>query len=628
MLPIDRVYRDAARGAVIAAGVAATMTLFLGTMAAAMPEPEPLGPNGLPVDSSTVPNEWPMYNKGYNGQRYSELRDVTPQTAQNLKEVCRVPLLALGAFQSGPVVIDGTIYVTAGRRTVAVNARDCAVRWMHDYQPEQSEAVPTNRGVAVLNGKIFRGTGDARLLALDALTGKVIWKNVVGDPVMGETLTGAPMAWNGLVFVGLAGGDLGIRGRITAFDAATGREVWRFNTVPREDEPGAKTWQQPEAAKQGGGGGGTWSSFALDPSTAELFIPVGNPAPAYAPAYRPGDNLYTNSVLVLDARTGALKWWYQLSPNDGRDLDLAAAPILYYDSQQRSVLAFAGKNGYVHGVDRKTHKLLFRTAVTTIENEGKVPTPAGVHFCPGIVGGTEWNGPALDPERKLLYVGAVDLCNTIKSEPPQYRVGNVYWGGSWTSDETGTGWITAVDQDTGAVRWRYNAGTPVISALTPTAGGVLFAGTTGGDFLVLDSATGAVLRKIPAGGGMAGGIVTYQLDRKQYVAFASGNLSRIMLSTIGEPTLVILRADAPLAPGTAADTAHGKSLYDSVCATCHGPNGSALAGHSLQNLKARLTLEQTIKKIEEPNAPMPKLYPNPLSARDVLDIATYLRTGL
>jgi alcohol dehydrogenase (cytochrome c) len=264
--------------------LAAATLLEAGAEAVSSPGEQPLAVS--PVDSNDVRGEWPMYNNGYNGQRYSELRDLTPETVLNLQEVCKFPVAALGAFEAAPVMVDGTLYITAGPRTAAIDARNCALRWMNDYNPAQREAVRTNRGVAVMNGKVFRGTGDARLIALDSTTGRAIWKDVVGDPTRGEAISGAPLTWNGLVIVGLAGGDFGIRGRITAFDGETGREIWRFNTIPKDDEAGAKTWRVREGSGLGGGGGGTWSSFALDPSTAELFVPVGNPEPAGLSAWR------------------------------------------------------------------------------------------------------------------------------------------------------------------------------------------------------------------------------------------------------------------------------------------------------------------------------------------------------
>jgi len=606
------------RSSIIAAFLALLIALP-GARAAGNP------PAPAPQESSV----WAMYNKDYDGRRYSSLRELNADSARYLREVCRVQVQPLGALQAGPVLVDGKIFVTAENRTMAIDARDCRVHWTNDYVPEQPQAVTTNRGVAVADGRLFRGTGDARLVALDAATGKMIWKDVVGNPDTGECISGAPLAWNGLVIVGIAGSDLGVRGRIMAFDAATGREVWRFNTIPRGNEPGAETWKIPEGVKHGGGGGGTWSSFALDPATAELFVPVGNPEPAYAPSFRVGDNLFTNSMLVLDARTGQVRWWYQLSPNDGRDLDLAAAPLLYHDTAGRSVVAFAGKNGYLHAVDRDTHQLLFRTPITTIENEGKTPTPEGVHFCPGIVGGTEWNGPAVDPVNKLIFGGAIDWCSTIKTEVPKYRVADVNWGGSWTFDDHKTGWITAVDQDTGAIRWRLETGGPFMAAMTPTAGGVLLTGTSAGQFLVIDSATGKIIRSIDVGGGLAGGVITYRADGQQYVALDTGNLARaVTLGSVGSPTMVILKLDLPASATPRGDLDNGKSLYAAVCATCHGAGGRGVPGHPLDEVHLHLDFMQIVGRIKAPKAPMPKLYPGQLRDQDVLDLAAYLQSGL
>ena len=226
--------------------------------------------------------------------------------------------------------------------------------------------------------------------------------------IRSEEFTAAPIAWNGLVFIGPAGGDFGIRGRVAAFDAQTGREVWRFHTIPEGGEAGAETWTLPATVKHGGGG--TWTSYTLDPVTRELFVPVGNPAPGYAPEKRPGANLYTNSVVVLDAATGKLKWFYQLDPNDGFDWDLGAAPMLYQDGPRQGRVALGSKDGHVYVLDRQSHKLLFKTEVTTISVRDAKPALKGTNVCPGALGGVEWNGPSYSPLLNTIYVGAVDWC--------------------------------------------------------------------------------------------------------------------------------------------------------------------------------------------------------------------------
>ena len=583
--------------------------------------------------------EWPTYNNGYDGQRYSALSAIDARNVGRLGQVCGARIVDAGAFQAGPLVIGGTIYVTAATTTVALDARNCAERWRADYMPDGPVSVPVNRGAAYLDGKLFRGTVDGHLVALDSATGHVLWRVSAVDVAKGEALTSAPIAWRKLVFIGTAGGDLGIRGRMMAFDADTGREVWRFDTIPTGNQPGAESWTVSDTALKGGGA--MWSSYTLDTTTGELFIPVGNPAPAFNPAFRPGKDLYTNSLVVLDAATGALKWYYQLKSPDGDDHDLGAPPMLYRNSAGVPVVALAGKDGYAYGVDRRTHKLLFRTAVTTIKNADTPPTAEGFMVCPGSSGGTKWNGPAFDPVRKSIFVPATDWCNFLKATPPRYEARKPYWGGTFEFDRTpgaATGWINALDSDSGKIRWRYHTETVTGAAVTPTAGGVLLTGDANGNFLVLDSDTGKLLSRTVFNGALAGGIVTYALDGRQYVAFTTGNISRSTSELAGPPTVVIMglidaghpamrqasippvESQAALKPG---DAARGKILYQQSCISCHGADGTAMAGFNLKDIGGRMNPGQLADWIKSPKAPMPKLFPLPYGAQDVADIAAY-----
>jgi alcohol dehydrogenase (cytochrome c) len=574
---------------------------------------------------------WGGFNKTYDGQRFSPLREINTENVASLKETCRVKIAQRGAFQAGPVVIDGTIFVTTSVDTVALDPTNCAVKWKHVWHPEQNERFAINRGVAYLDGRVFRGTADGRLLALDAATGKVLWTDVVGDPDVGEYVSSAPIAWNGLVFVGTSGSDWAIKGRIMAYEAASGREVWRFTTIPTGNEIGADSWKTQEWAQHGGGG--TWSHFALDPLTAELFVPVGNPVPDFAPEDRPGANLFTDSVLVLDTRTGAVKWWYQLVPHDGRDLDLAAAPMLYRNDNQRSVVALAGKDGYVHVVDRETHQLLFKTAVTTIENEGKPAAPEGTRFCPGIAGGVEWNGPALDATRRSIFVGSVDWCTITKPGHSTYNAGDLAYGGNWQlTRDNPRGWVVALDADTGKVKWRYHADAPVLAGVTATAGGIVLTGDNAGNFLALDSGSGKVLKKIETGGSMSGGVVTYEQGGKQYIAFTAGNVSRTIYGAGGRPTLVILQAETLVERKTAAsdtpDPEHGAEVFRQTCTGCHGSDGANIAGFNLKGLKNRMTTDQIMTWLQNPAPPMPKVFPLPLDEqdqKDLRDVTAYIQ---
>jgi alcohol dehydrogenase (cytochrome c) len=597
---------------------------------------------GTACAAKDMPNtEWPSYNNGYDSQRYSTLNGINAGNVKSLVQVCSLKIADAGAFQAGPLVIDGIIYVTAATTTVALDARTCAERWRADYTPTAPVSVPVNRGAAFLEGKLFRGTVDGKLMSMDAASGKVVWLVNVTDATKGESLTSAPIAWRGMVFIGSGGGDLGIKGKMLAFDAATGKEIWRFNTIPTGNEPGAETWEAKDTALTGGGG--MWTSYTLDTKAGELFVPVGNPAPALNQAYRPGKNLYTDSMVVLDAATGALKWWYQLKNPDSVDHDLGAAPVLYKDSKGHDVVAMAGKDGFAYGVDRATHKLLFRTATTTIKNEGVAPTPEGFMVCPGLSGGTKWNGPAFDPALKSLFVPATDWCNMLKLGTPTYSAGKPFWGGSFEFDKTpgaATGWINALDSDTGKIRWRYHTLTVTGAAVTPTAGGIVFTGDADGDFLVLDSKTGKLLLKTAMTGPLAGGIVTYMLDGKQYVAFTTGNISRSAAELVGIPTMVIMAlsdnahpaivkankatevAEGPSRPG---DAGRGKALYSQTCITCHGADGTMLPDYNLKGIKARKDQEALVQWIKNPKPPMPRMFPAPFSAQDVEDIAAYVK---
>lgn len=583
--------------------------------------------------------DWPAYNNTANGQRYAELDQINTTNVDQLKEVCRLQVDDAGTFQAGLVALDGTLYFTNAHDTLAVDARTCAVRWRHHYQPQQAEVFQVNRGVAYANGKVFRGTPDARLLAIDAATGKTLWQHQAGDSVQGEFFSAVPAAWQGTIILGTAGGDWGIRGRVMAFDQNDGRELWRFYTIPRGKEVGAETWKNVGSARYGGGG--SWTTYTLDMASGEVFVPVGNPAPDFVPSHRPGENLFTNSLVVLDARTGALKWWHQMESNDGLDLDLGAAPALYWDSLGEAMVAFGSKDGHLYAVNRETRKRVFKTAVTTVKKPATAPTREGVYTCPGPLGGVEWNGPAYDAKTKQLVVGAVDWCAHIKSDDVAYQPGKFMVAGGWQMDEQRSGWISAVDPDTGKLRWQYHASGPVVAGLTPTAGGLTFAGDLDGNLLALDSATGEVRYKQSAGGALAGGVITYAAGGTQYVAVTAGNVSRASFGDGGKPTLVVYSlageaAGAPVAaaaaapsgttPSGAPDLIRGKARFGQSCAGCHGAQGEGAVGPTLVGLSKRLDLAATIQWIKNPSAKMPRLYPGSLSDQDVADIAAYLQT--
>jgi alcohol dehydrogenase (cytochrome c) len=584
--------------------------------------------------------DWPAYNNTANGQRYSPLAQITAENVIRLKEVCRLKIDDSGTFQAGLVEIGGVIYLTNSHDTLAVDATTCAAQWRHEYQPEQEDVFQINRGVAVANGKLFRGTPDGRLLAIDASSGKTRWQEQIGDPMQGEFFSSVPAVWQGSLILGAAGSDWGIRGRIMAFDQDTGRELWRFYTIPRDQETGADTWANRKSARYGGGG--TWSTYTLDMAAGEVFVPVGNPAPDFVPSHRPGQNLFTNSVVVLNARTGALKWWHQMAPNDGLDLDVGAAPMLYWNSKGDPMVAIGSKDGYVYSVNRETHRRAFATAVTTIRKPTHAPDAAGVHSCPGPVGGVEWNGPAYDHKTQQIVIGAVDWCALIKSGNVDFRPGQLLIGGMWVWDEQRSGWVSALDPDSGKVRWQYHADAPVVAGVTPTAGGVTFTGDMAGNLLALDSRDGKLLLKTATGGALAGGVISYARGGRQYVAITSGNVSRLSFGENGKPSLVIyalaentaaVASAAPLAsndvPTTAppaqllGDAARGGDIYQKNCAACHGGHGEGAVGPALSGLHVRRSLAAIVEWIVKPSNKMPQLYPATLNAQAVADVAAF-----
>jgi len=595
------------------------------------------GEGPAPVVSATGESEWPMYNKNYQGQRFSPLDQIDKTNVARLGEVCRGKVAEGGTLHAGPLVVNGLIIVTAGADTTAIDARNCTVRWKHTHVAEGPEMLPANRGAGHADGVVYRGTSDGRLLALDVKSGHLLWKVQAADSSKGEYISSAPLVWNGRILAGISLSEFGIRGRMTAYDIKDGHELWRFHTIPRGKEVGAETWKR--AATAATGGGGLWTSYALDPEAGEVFLPVANPNPALDARYRPGSNLFTNSLVVLDAKTGQLKWWYQAVAGDFREWDLAAPPVLYDDANGRKVVAIAGKDGHVHLIDRATHKRIFKTSVSTRRNDNKPLTMGGLRFCPGILGGFQWNSPGLDPVRRNLYAGTVEWCAIAQYEPVKdVKAGQLAFGGRFGYDREGpTGRMTALDADTGEIQWQVKHDAPIVSAVLPTAGGVVFMGDLGGNLLAMDSDKGTELKRIQTGGSIAGGIVTYQLDGKQYIALTSGNVSRLTFGGVGAPSIVVLALDAqgaapaavtPEAPAApvvgSGDALKGRMVYASNCSTCHGAKGEGGVGPALKGVHSRLGATQLVEWIKNPGSKMPKLFPSVLTERDVSDVTAFV----
>lgn len=502
--------------------------------------PTGTGPSQQELTDASNPSDWLYATGSYAGTRYSPLTQINRQNVGGLSVACLYQLGSTETFQTNPVVRGGVMYVTTARVTAAIDAATCRPRWSHRWEPQDTELWPTNRGLAIKDGYVFRGTADGYLVALDASDGHLLWARQVAKPSAGETITMPPMAFEDLVLIGPAGSENKIRGWIAAFRIADGQPVWRFNTVPRPGERGAETWGN--ADKFPVGGGSVWTPMSLDPVKGELYVPVTNPAPDMPSQLRPGANLYTNSIVALDVRTGRLRWYEQLVPNDARDWDLTQVSPLYRGTvrgKARNLVVTAGKDGMLTILDRDSHERLASTAVTTrLNTEGPIPKQ-GQRVCPGFLGGVEWNGPALNPGTNLLYVPAVDLCMTlVPDDSVTFTPGELYIGGKFIPDSASQGWLTAVDASDGSIRWRYRSPRPMVGGVVTTAGGLVFAGELTGDLVAFDAESGRELYRMYTGGGIVGGMATYAVGGTQYLATTTGGGS-MTFGRDGSPTIVV-----------------------------------------------------------------------------------------
>jgi alcohol dehydrogenase (cytochrome c) len=486
--------------------------------------------------------DWPSYNRTLTSERYVPFDQINKTNVSRLKQLCIYDLNVDASFQTGPIVIGRTMYATTDKEIMAIDADTCQQKWrVREEGP--SLALRVNRGAAYLDGRLFRGTGEGNVLAYDAATGKKLWSTPIADPTRGESLPAAPIAWNGLVFIGTAGSDrYGVKGRMYALDAKTGMIAWETYTVPTDaPQPGNEKMQTQAGATWSNAtnvpvtGGGTWTSYTLDTDRGLLYIPVGNPGPDFTNEVRIGQNLYTNSILILDAKTGIYRHHYSVVPADFHDWDLAAAPVLVTTKGGKRIVAAAPKDGLLYAYDLNADKKLYETPITTRENVGMPLSTTETHFCPGATGGSEWNGPAYSPDTNLLYDGTVDWCATVTLDSSELsKKPGQSWTGAQLANQFGkadlnwSGWITATDADTGRVKWRFHAHAPVLSGITPTKGGLVLAGDMDKQAYAFDADSGKILWQTDLPGAPGGGLVSYLVDGKQRVAFVAGTRTPVL----------------------------------------------------------------------------------------------------
>jgi len=484
-------------------------------------------------------DDWLHHNKSYKGIRYSALNEINTSNVDELVQVCAYQMNSRAPLQTGPIVYQGIMYVTDATHTAAINAATCQKIWAHDWMPKDRMVWGNNRGVAIKDGYVVRGTPDGYLFALDSTNGNLLWARQVADPWLGETFTMPPTVFEDMILIGPAGSENAISGWLGAFSLTDGDLIWKFMTVPDAAAGGGESWGNPEGIKLGGGA--VWTPLSFDLELGEVYVAVTNPAPDLPAYLRPGDNLYTNCIVALDILTGELKWYKSIVPNDDHDWDLTqVTPVLKagVDGVSRDMVATVGKDGVLRTLDKRTHQPLYETPITTILNADIPVTREGVVACPGVTGGVLWSSPAYHPGEKILLTSSIDYCSRFRAaNNVRFIPGQLYMGGNARHEGDMSGWITAVEVESGEVRWKYQTEFPNVAAVTTTAGGLAISGTLAGDLLFFDVATGEVLNSIATGAQIGGGNISYAVDGKQHIAVGSG---RGML-TIRPPQLGLPR---------------------------------------------------------------------------------------
>jgi len=504
------------------------------------------------------PDNWLTYSGTYFSQRYSTLAQITPANVKSLQMRWALQVKSLEKFEATPLVVDGRMYLTqAPNDVLALDAVSGRVFWQYSHEPSPKARLCcgiVNRGLAILGDTLFMGTIDGHLIAIDAHNGKPVWNvNVNGaDPATGYSITVAPLVVKDKVIIGAAGGEYGIRGFIAAFDAATGKEAWRFYTIPGPGEPGHETWAG-ESWKHGGAS--VWVTGSYDPDLNLTYWGVGNPGPDYNGDERAGDNLYSDSVVALDADTGKLKWHFQFTPHDVFDYDSVQIPVLADFSWQgsaRKVMLWANRNGFFYVLDRTTGEFLLGkpfervTWATGLDAKGRpilapaaAPTAEGKLIYPGVQGATNWFSPSFSPRTGMFYVSTwVDYASTFTKYEVGYEPGQRYTGGTPRSavpgvrnvgtintrrEEDGSGAVRAIDPQTGDRRWEFKLTDVSDSGILTTSTDLLFVGSRDGSFYALNARTGQQLWRAAVGGQVVAGPISYRVNGTQYIAIAAGN---------------------------------------------------------------------------------------------------------
>lgn len=497
------------------------------------------------LDARSESHNWLTYYGDYDGKRYSQLDQIN---TENVKRIGPAWIFQEGtaghiaggstyAFEACPLVVDGVMYVTGWDGWFwALDAKTGEQLWRYKH------AVPfdvslccgnVNRGCAVANGKVYFVTPNAHLLALDATNGEQIWETTIGDVRAGESASLAPLVVKDTIITGSAGGEFGVRGHIDCWDLETGEQRWRCYTVPKPGEPGSETWPA-DGESWARGGANHWVTGTYDPETNLYYAGTGNPAPDFDGAVRPGDNLYSDSVVAVDVDSGEIRWHYQFTPHDLWDYD-STMEMTLFERDGKKLLGHFDKNGYFFVLDRTNGELQHVTPYVdridwgTITRDGKVmprkyPDKEGepVHFYPGPAGAKEWTHAAYSPNTEMFYAPVADVGATATRRRREFKEGMPYWGAGVQVDiDNMAGSVSAFDSN-GEEKWRWRNQHPMAASVLATAGDLVFAGTPTGEFLALDARTGEELWKFQCGSGHHSSPMTYSVDGKQFVAVPVG----------------------------------------------------------------------------------------------------------
>jgi len=506
----------------------------------------PSASNGLPVTyerllgAAQEPANWLMYGGDYRSQHYSGLNQITAENVHRLRAKW-IYQMHRQKVETTPIVVDGIMYVTRPPSDViALDAETGRALWTFEYRlPSKVYTCcgEVNRGLALLDSTLFITTLDAKLIAIDARSGRMLWKKEMADPALNYTATAAPLAIKDKVIAGIAGADAGVRGFLDAYDAKTGERAWRFWTVPVPGEPGSETWGGDSWRY---GGASTWITGSYDPELNLVYWGTGNPGPDHNGDVRPGDNLYSCSLLALDLDTGKLRWYFQFTPHDTHDWDATQVPVLLdstLSGRARKLVVVPSRNGFYYVLDRQTGEFLLakpfvkQTWAKEIDrtgrpvlNPGQEPTLEGNDsIWPGVDGANNWMSPSYNPGTKLLYFNArEERRRYFKTDAPEFRPGESFFGGGGGGGarfrpEESWGKLIAMTPETGAIQWEHRILAPPWAGVLSTAGNVVFSATPSGNFYALDARNGKDLWHFNGGGRVYASPITFLSRGKQLI---------------------------------------------------------------------------------------------------------------